>query len=545
MANRRERQHSTQKTPIQSWETNTRTTPIAHERTTRRRNVSVVTSSMGGKLMPLKCIELLREDRVLNSNVTVNVQMAETANMLLNPVRVAAAAYFVPKLALDRFQDMGTIDRSYNGQVEQDGTTVVPWFQNWSLSPPYKNIEILVALGLHVNGVDSYNTDYVESYNAVWNHIAKNRSPSIALRSATDTTIGPAFWANTQMKHVVPTFDDAMMEGEVPLTITNPDIVIRARGRDDSVTGVNGQDYVPFGHQSEPGVWEGSPNGIWGELTENGVTVSLANIDLARETAAWARLRTQYQGKSEEWMMDQLLAGIRIPDEGLKQPILLDTRETVVGMSQRYSSTAGSLTESVVDGRTAIDLRLRVPQVSCGGCIVIVAQALPEQIYERQRDYYFSAADVSDLPNRISDELDPQPVSMVKNVEVDEEHSTPTDLFGYAPLNHQWTGGGPNIGGKYYMEAGDAWFAERNRIWDTGVVDPALGPDFYMSTSLQHNVFADSNTDPFEWWVNGQVLIEGLTYFGPGLRESTDDFESVLGMVDKGRLVGDGTDTPT
>lgn len=177
---------------------------------------------------------------------------------------------------------------------------------------------------------------------------------------------------------------------------------------------------------------------------------------------------------------------------------------------------------------------------------MIVGQALPEQIYERQADYYMTATQVKDLPNRISDELDPQPVQMVANKEVDVKHETKDGLFGYAPLNHKWTGGSPKVGGRYYRPDPDAaWSEDRNRIWDTGVKNPTLGPDFYLASSLHHNVFQSSNEEPFEWWVGGVIRISGLTYFGPSLRESRDDYVKVLSKVNMGRLKGDGTDKPS
>ena len=548
-----EKQHSTARSPIQAWETNTRSTPVKHERTTRTQTVNVVTSSFGGKLVPLKAIGLLREDALSSTVMTINVQMAETASMLLNPVRISAAAYLVPRLAFERFTDMGNIDRSYNGIAEKDAA-VTPWFQTQTGPAQGAMDEVHKTLGVHMRQNEEYNTDYLEAYNAIVNYIAANRSPSLAQRTALDTTLAPAFWQNTQMKHVVPTFDDAMMEGVIPLGIqqTSPlYVTVDATGAGTAMSYVRSSDgqsrtMDSSGNTVNTGGAGGAADGrMYVDLSEAAQAVTtLAAIDTARETAAWARLRTQYQGKSDEWMMDQLLQGFRLNDDALKQPMLLDTADTVVGMSQRYATDSANLKKSVVDGRTSLQLRVGTPPVQCGGVVMIVAQALPEQIYERQRDYYLAATTVEELPNRISDELDPQPVEMVKNVEVDEGHDTPTDLFGYAPLNHRWTGGPPNIGGRYYKDdPSAAWTEDRNRIWDSGAINPSLGPDFYMSTQLQHEVFETSSEQPFEWWVSGAARITGLTYFGPALRESLDDYDAVLGMVDTTRLKGDGTDT--
>lgn len=542
-------QHSRQTAPTQVWEENVRRTPMSHQRFIRPRPISVVTTSFGGKLVPLKCVGLLREDGCLNSQVTVNVQMAETAKMLLNPVRISVMAYFIPKLAFDRFQDMGTIDRSYNGQQELDGS-VVEWFRT-STHGNIANTEFYSTLGLHQGTGQDVNTDYLEAYNILWNYLAEQRSPSLSAvqRAWNDNTLAPAFWEHTQMKHVKPTFDDALIAGEVPLSFVegSDQLPLRSLGAgrttpNDHVAPTNGSDTNPPSDGSTFD-WTGQ---IWAELQQNSAVVSLANIDLARETAAWARFRTQYQGISEDWMIDQLMQGIRIRDENLRHPIYVDHAQTIVGMSQRYATDAANLTDSVADGRTAVPITLRVPQTTCGGVLMILGQALPEQLYERQRDYYFAATAVDDLPNRQADELDPQPVVMVTNGEVDESHNAPNDLFGYAPLNHQWMTSEPNIGGRYYRpDPAAAWTEDRNRIWTPEVIDPQLGPDFYLSTDLSHNIFKTSTEHPFEWWVNGQANIEGLTYFGPALRESLDDYQKVIDSVDTERLVGDGTDTPT
>jgi len=562
------KQHGRSVAPTQVWPENYKRGPVAHQRTRRTDAVSVVTSSYAGKLVPLKMIPLLREDGVLNSRLAVNVQMAETANMLLNPVRVSVMAYLVPKLAFSRFKDMGTIDRSYNGEPEVDAS-VVPWFDTavYSEPPPGQTPDpgIFKTMGLHAADGSTINSDYIEAYNAVWNYIAKQRSSSLTPRLETDLTLAPAFWEHTQMKHVVPTFDAAMIEGEIPIAFTSGgELPVKGIGSHPSATfAVNGQQvhesdgstptYATGANFSGQGTETlymqedplnaGFPK-VFAELQENSVKISLANIEQARETRAWAEMRAQYQGVSEDWMIDQLMQGIRMNDEMLREPMLIDHSDTIIGMSERYATDAANLDKSVADGRTALSINLRAPALQTGGVIVVCGQVLPEMIYERQRDYYMTATTVDDLPNRTADELDPQPVETIKNGEVDESHSLPDDLFGYAPLNHKWMRQSPNVGGKYYRPDPSAvWNENRNRIWSTEVVDPTLGPDFYISESVSHEVFADSNSDPFEWWVAGDVQIQGLTFFGPTLREAMDDYNAIEAQVPTERLKGDGTDT--
>lgn len=536
------KQHSRALAPTQVWDEKVRRTPIPHQRTVRTDDVTVVTSGFGGKFLPIKMIPLLREDGVQNSSITLNFQMAELSNMLLNPIRATAMAYFVPKLAFDRFADMGTIDRSYNGIAEVNGT-VVPWFEKIAFdetNPFWK------TLGVHAPNGQDVNTDYIEAYNTLWNYIATQRSPSLTLRDKLDTTLAPAFWESTQMRYVVPNFDDALMDGRVPLSFVGGSeilpVISTASGNppngNRSVAGQTNPIDRPDGTKD----WTGQ---VWAEMQENTATFSIADIDLARETMAWARLRNQFQGLSEDWMINQLLAGMRIADAGLQDPVLLSHGSTAMGVNERYATDAANLDQSVVDGQGSITLNVRLPQVQCGGVIVIAAQILPEQIYERQRDYYLRAVDTNELPDRTADELDVQPVDLVVNGAVDEKHSMPSDLFGYEPLNARWQRNAPNVGGKYYQaDPAAPWTEVRNRIWDANVVDPQLGTDFYLATNLKHDVFADSNTDPFEIWAAGSVRIDGLTYFAGPLLEGVDDYEKVLEQVPRDRLIGDGTDVP-
>lgn len=506
-------------------------TPVNHKRTVRRDNAAVITSGQVAKFQPLKMIPLLREDAVQTSTLTVNFQMAETANMLISPVRASAVAYLVPKLAFERYNGFESLDRSYNGQQEADGN-VLPWFE--TMTPDFSTGTVLNSLGLHAATGADVNSDYVEAYNAVWNYIATQRSTALTPRTRLDQSLAPAFWEHSQMKHVKHTFDDALIAGEVDLAVT--DSAITLTSVNSGTDGANKS--YPTGNVGQtPGPGNDWSGLITAELQENGVSISLANIELAKKTAAWARLRTQYQGLDEDWMMDQLLAGVRMPYENLKHPILVDQQDTIFGMSQRYATDSGNLDKSATEGQTAVQLRLRVPPLQTGGVIVVCGQCLPEMLYERQRDYYFMADAVSDLPNRTADELDPQPVSVVTCGEVDEKHSFPDDIFGYAPLNHEWQRNSPAIGGRYYRENPNAtWTEARNRIWDTSVVDPRLGTDFYLATTVEQEVFMDKTADPFEFWLSGIVNVDGLTYFGPALLESSGDYDAVDAQVDKTRI---------
>lgn len=527
---------STQPLPAQTTPDNFRTTPQQFARTVRTDYKRVLTTGFGGKLLPIAAIPLLREDRLMASRLRLGFQMAETSQMLMNPVRVSASAWFVSKLAFERFGDRGILNRSYLKQPEKDGL-VVPWFDKVNIGDglskdnPYP---VWKSLGAHAPLGTQVNSDYLEAYNAIWNYMAEQASPAIEKRAPKTQELAPAFWHHSAMRHVKPTFDQALLHGEVPLNVVSQDMPVRSKLLIDGNAGgyAPGQTTVP---PQVNGDYEFTD--VWAELADNGITVSLANLDLARKTAAFARARQAYQGLGDEQLIDLLMSGVRVPDEAFRYPMLIGQAETIFGMSQRFATDSPNLEKSVTTGQTILDLNVTVPQQDTSGIVMVVAQILPEQLYERQADRYMMAVDQAELPDRLRDELDLEPVETVYNRDVDTDHSDPDTVFGYAPLNHKWTRETPNLGGLYYRGDSSApWNENRNRIWAVETADPVLGDDFYLASNIHHSVFADTNTDPFEISLNGVCRVEGLTMFGPALRESTGDYDAIMDKADMGRI---------
>lgn len=534
----------------------TKSTPIPVQRTTRVSSQRVLTSMNAGKMTPLAVIPLLREDAVTRANFRVAFEMDETVELLMNAVNVRVMAYVVPKLAFDRFDGLDAINRSYEGVNFADGGAPPVWFDTFTAQSDVTDNEIFLALGKHVRGFTTINSEYIEAYNCIWNFRAKNRSQDIALRGRLDTSLAPAFWLHQTFAHVVPDFDQALIDGEVPLNVTSSAITLAADGTfkmRDSTTGsmeiranttvdggINtgeGLLFTPF--SSAPGEAKQYLSGIVGELAENGITVSLSNIELARKTQAFAALRRQYSGLSDDYIVDLLMDGISIPDQAMKQPMLLADVSTVFGMSKRYASDGASLTESVVNGATMVDLRFTVPKLNTGGVVMIVAEIAPEQLFERQRDPYLHATNVAGLPQFLRDTLDPEKVEIVTNEMIDIDHDTPTATFGYAPLNHNWAKSIPQVGGKFYRPKVDGAFDEdRQRIWAVETKNPVLSEDFYLVSAMNYKPFVvtDDTVDHFEVLLRGEAVIRGNTVFGGMLVEATDDYAEVLAEAPQDRI---------
>lgn len=535
-----------------------KTTPIPVQRTNRAHEHRILTSLNAGKMVPLMALPLLREDSVSSAQFRVSFEMDETVEVLMNGVNVRVLTYLVPKLAFDRFKGMDDINRSYEG-VSRDGVEpVIPWFETVAAPADMTTHKILHSMGYHAKAGTLLNTDITEAYNQIWNFRATNRSADIPLRTRLDTSLAPSFWMHQTFAHIVPDFDQAIIDGEVALNVVNSKMPVKGMGfQAMAATGVGNLTGIkesggttatyPVAYAHADPRTAGTPAGyvnmftkatanggfpdVWAELQDDGITVSLSNIELARKTQAFAQLRRQYNGHSDEFIIDLLMDGITIPEMQWQQPMLLSDTSTVFGMSKRYATDAANLTESVVSGGTFIDVRFSCPRVPCGGVIMMVCEIAPEQLFERQKDAYLHATNVDVLPQFLRDTLDPEKVSIVTNDYVDVKHTAPTGTFGYAPLNHEWAKSSPHVGGRFYRPDPDGSFDEdRQRIWAVETIDPVLSEDFYLVTQMNYKPFVvtDDTVDHFEALVRGSTNIRGNTVFGGLLIEATDDYAEVM-----------------
>lgn len=542
----------------------TRTTPIPVQRTRRMKVDRVLTSMNAGFMVPILATPLLREDSVTQANYRIAFEMEETVEVLMNAVNVRVLTYLVPKLALQRFNGLDELNRSYEGiATTANGGTVPPWFSPYTI-PAGGVPDLLKRMGKHARPGQVVNDDYVQAYNAIWNFRARNRSKDLTLRAATDLTLAPAFWTHQTFAHIVPDFDQAVIDGEVALTVTgSPKLPVSGFGVNSvksAVAAASVMDSTQAGSQAWTAAYQDTSAGsnaeffmrakglgqtqpdvyaVWDEMSAQGITVSLSNIELARKTQAFANLRRMYAGHSDEYIIDLLMDGITIPDEAFKQPILLSDESTVVGMSKRYATDADNLTESVVNGLTALDIRYSCPRVGTSGVIMTVVEISPEQLFERQTDTYFHSTNVQELPHFLRDTLDPEKVVVVTNEELDVDHNAPTGTFGYAPLNWNWAKSIPQIGGKFYRPDVDAGFDEdRQRVWAVETANPTLSRDFYLVSGMHYKPFVitDSNIDHFEVLVRGQAMIMGNTVFGGLLVEAEGDYDAVMAKAPMDRI---------
>ncbi|MGO7184015.1 hypothetical protein ACCT14_25365 [Rhizobium brockwellii] len=538
----------------------TNTTPIQIARSTRQINQIAATSMPAGKMVPVTAFPLLREDQLRNSMIHCKVDLMETAEIIKNGIKCRFMAYFVPFLAFERFNGgMDEFNRSYMKQPIADGVGVTPFF-NTMVAGAAGSIPIHKYLGFHAAPADVINTAYIEAYNLIWNFRARNRSEtlwSIKKRLMTNTSLAPAFWQHEQFKYVVPDWDDVAMEGSVDLSFTSAKVPVYGVGFDPAVgaaagavtsmrhaTGVTDNPNNYF--TSAAGTVRVKSKGIAGQifpdiyadLQASGVKISLANIELAKRTQWYADLKAQFEGLPDNWIIDLLMQGVSVPDQMWKQPILIADKTEIFGIEKRWATDGANLTDAVVNGAAMCDLDMVLPRTPTGGIVMIVAEILPEQLFERGRDPLLFISDPTKLPNAMKDDLDPQKVERMSKGEVDTSHSDPNGLFGYRPLNWNWQQSNTRIGGKWFKSAPSTAFNEdRQHFWTVEVTDPAYNSDFMISETFNTLPFIVTNQDVGEVQIQGTAIIEGNTQFGTRLLENDNAYAEVITQVDQSRLV--------
>lgn len=558
----------------QSQPTRTKNVPIAVNRSRRNLHFRNLSTLPAGKVVPLLAFPLLREDALDRCQLQLNFELAEMVEVCANPIMLNVRAYLVPNLAFPRFLgSYETLNRSYMGEAEPGGAAV-HYFQGNATEigpqdPADPNLvnSIYYHLGIHVPEGATYNTAYVDAYNCIWNQRARDRSPDIEQTPEGNRGLLPAFWRHPDLGSIVPNFDQATIDGEVPLNVVGGRLPVQGI----ALTGaVQGTQQLSGGRTPGNIAWEAPGHGwaiqgapdlpisggagfavkqdqnnvgfpeVFAELQENGITVSLANIELARKTQAFALMRKQYAGYDDQYLIDLLMSGINLPLQAEKEPILLANVMSTFGQAKRFATDSVDLTASVASGTGMVQMSIRTPKVNSGGVIMVTAEFYPEQLWERREDPYLafvSGDGYTKLPDFLRDDLDPEKVEVVKAGYVDVRHSTPDATFGYEALNARWNTYPPRVGGKFYRPEVDLPADEdRQRIWASETADPTLSEDFYLVTNLHTKPFVVTDQDPCESLVRGSAVISGNTVFGRLLIEGEDDYDTIMGKVDMDRI---------
>lgn len=503
-----------------------RTEPIPVVRQHRPVKVRTITTVAPGVIAPITAFGLLRGDSC-SGRVNVAVEMDETYEVLFNRMYARFSAWFIPKVALERFQRNKTFfERSARGEpvTNEEGADTIPYVETM-VHPAAASHPVLKSLGIAYKPGAVISTEYQEAYNQLVNYAYRNRSKALTQRLLTDTSLAKAMWADSAFSEIVPNFDSAMIAGETPLTVMEANIPVSTPDTLQTAA-VDRAVYMHTNKQLYHGPVD-DKNKILAKLSTNGISVALANIDQARKLVEWAKMREHFEGHSDPWVIDTLMSGLPVDDQQWFQPWLLDQKLVDIKQLKRMATDGASLEEGVANGVAIGSLGINVPANPYGGTVMITMEAIPEQLWERQADPYLSSIAIDKLPQYDHDVLNPMPVVEVLNKEIDTDHDSPDVRFGYARRNWAWAQNPTRVGGELFAPNADAETAvERRVIYPTDVENPTLAAEFYLSTTLGKSVFVNQTKDPLRVGIGGNIDVMGLTVIG-AVHESEANYDAV------------------
>ena len=547
------------------------TTPVKFNKTTRKDASVLMSSARAGIVVPAGYIPLLPGDSA-SGRVGIDIQLKEMPKPLLNAVHANVQAWVIPKSAHPKFAGRDELQHAFTGDVIKalgaPDRTPPAYFTllNGAALTTAVNSPMFKTLGLHPVAGSPVNTDLIDAFQLVYNFRLAAHSSRLPRRKyaaedvAEATSMQRAFWPSSRFSRVVPDYERALVVGALDLDVAAGRLPVSGIG----LTPVNAAAaHGPKNYMSYEGVqtagehWEVGENvngpklvvekaatglrtKIFAEMGGQAVTVSLADIDKARTTQAFAKLRTAYAGNdttgfdNDDTLVSMLMQGLPVAEDDFKRPWLLDSQRVPVGFAERFATDAANLDQSVTLGRASAVLSLNVPVLPEGGVIVFTIEVLPERVDERMSDEWLQAASVDALPNALRDVQRTEPVDLVLARRIDAKHTAPNQIYGYEPMNDKWNRDTTRLGGDFYMATpGGGWTENRSNIWQSEIVNPNFTGTHYLAPArFPHDVFSDTTAHAFEFVCRHTVAITGLTQIGDVLVEANGDYEAVQSVLD-------------
>jgi len=536
-------------------------TPVSFQRSKRLDSTNIMTSGRAGKVVPVSFIPLLRGDSC-SGNFVCDIELRDMPRPLLNGVQANLQAWFVPKAAFPQFSGYDEFMHSYQGKVIK--TLGAP-----DRTPPnffttltgtaltnFQDGEIAKTLGLHVNPGVPINVDLLDAYSLIYNFRLAAHSSKLARRQYTTESpsnankLARAFWPSGRFSRVVPDYERALLVGAMDLDVSAGRMPISGLAiGGTAVTAVGARNAIWSDQTGAAATTKTGKEGdrvamvttaagipqVFAEMAAQSVTSSLADIDKARQTQAFAKLRTSYAGNdatgfdNDDVIVAEMMQGLRVPEDLFNRPWLLDAKRVGFGFDQVEATDGANLGKSVNNGRLQASLSLNVPVQETGGVILITVEVLPERLDERQSDEWLNIDTVSKLPDALRDIQRVEPVDLVLNRRLDAKHTTPGGLYGYEPMNDKWNRQATRLGGVFFQPTPGAPVTEqRSAIWQADIVNPTFTGDHFLAPeNFPHYVFSDTAAPAFEIAARHTVTIVGLTQIGDVLAENNDDYNTV------------------
>jgi hypothetical protein len=539
-------------------------TPADFSRTVRHDRVNGMTSGRAGVVVPIDYIPLFAGDSAAG-RFGIDVEMQEMPRPLLNGVVGQVQAWLVTKLSHPKFTSYEEYMASKEGvNISALGASdrTPPDFFTTIDGVDYTTAaasEFMKKLGLHLPAGEKIHSDLIDAFWQVYNFRLAAHSSKLTLQGyaadslANATALPRAFWPKAALTNVVPDYESALVVGALDLDVQAGQLPVSGIGLGSASgysqtnqsrreTGGGTETYASaenVGSSTTVSIEEDPDNpgypAIFAEMAGQGVTASLADIDKARTTQAFAKLRAAYAGNditgymSDDAILAQLMRGVPVPQDEFQRPILLDSQLVRFGFLERHATDAANLDDSISQGRTSATLSLNVPTLPTEAVIIITFEMMPELLQEAQYDDWLHMEAASELPDALRDIQRTEPVDIVPNKRRDARHTSPDDLYGYEPMNYKWDRNFTRLGGDFYQgDPSNPFTEQRSGIWQANIVDPTFTGDHWLvPESLDHSVFSDSTADAFEAVFRHDLAITGLTQMGDMLDEDNTNFAVV------------------
>lgn len=544
------------------------TAPIPFGATRRMDNTSGKTSGPAGVSIPFAVAPLFRGDSCAG-RVTIGMELAEMPKPLENAVIARVQAWFNPRTALPHFEGIDEYTHAYHGKtisrIGESARNAPALFDTVGTGAiaAAQASEFFKALGISLQATTAINTDYIDTYVNIYNFRLASHSSKMANadyyqeNATTSLELKPAFWPRNRMHDIVPDYEQALVKGSLDLDVTAGQIPVSGIGvgisntyptssKNIHQTGGSGTEVyadstvVTNATADMETMIQEDPNnagypGIWAEMTGQTIPTTLADLDKARTTQAFAKALAAMDGadfsgyNNDDVIVAELMQGFQVPSELYQRPWLLDSKTVVFGMNERHATDAANLDDSMTTGRAQVTLSVNIPRVEYGGIFMATVEVMPERLYERQSDEYLYCTTPEDLPNAIRDLQRTEPVDSVVNRRVDVLHATPAGIFGYEPMNAKWEREFTRFGGEFrQLVPGTPATGARTAIWQADYVDPAFTSDHWLCPHpFPQGVFSAPSNDIVNISYIQNLTITGITQKGEALVEDNSEFTTV------------------
>lgn len=522
---------------------------------------SIKTTGKMGEVIPIFVGPVFRGDSG-SGYADIQVEAAEMPKPIANMLIMRAQSWVVPRPALPRFESTAEYAHSYQEtDITKEGVA--------ARTPPAlfdtvgtgaiaaaQSSEFFRALGISLQASTAVNTDYVDAYILIHNFRKASYSKSLTRsdyygeNATTALELKPAFWP-VVMSHVVPDYEQELVKGSLELDVIAGSIPVKGIGTnttgttagDINVRESDGND-VTYGERvigadiqleiDADGASGGRPT-IYAAMAGQAIGTSLADIDMARKTNAFAKYRatlagTNYSGyNNDDVIVAELMQGFKVPEELFNRPFLLDSKTTALGFTERHATDAANLDDSSTTSNGKLRLSLNIPRMEWGGVYVTTCEVVTERLYPRQSDEYLYCTTPDDLPNSLRDSQVTEPVSVTLNRQIDALHSTPSGTYGYEPLNHKWKRNFTRLGGDFRETTpGTPQSTSRIAVYQPDIVDAVYADDHFLCPHpFPQHVFSAPSSDALTITASQDLSFMGITVFGEMISEDNSDFTDV------------------